>query len=1578
MAGQEEDEVMEPAEKTGEESSDDDIEIVPKSVDGYWLEYGDETPVSFATLLYFKPDEEVLPEKVVYVRGTQDNGMRLYTRAMAWKLELTKDVKPVFHLKTEKYWIQLLKPRKSYEETIRSIMSVAYFLNYALVNPDDSEKAVWSHVKDLFPLWEVAPNRNDLASHLPVVQHLAASDEHLAASSALQFIDMGISKKRLASTLEVARPSGRKGMYVSDDEDEPHGEPEQKKGKFEVDDLNGGGEMDGYGEEAEDDVGDLSETVCCICDNGGTVICCDGPCMRSFHLNKGAGGAEDSHCTTLGFSKAEAERMEKFFCPNCKFKEHQCYSCGRLGCSDDKAGAAQEVFVCDAAMCGHFYHPQCVAELILKDKESNEQAALAESIKEGNGFTCPMHKCYKCGKGEVKEERDLQFGICRRCPRVWHRKCLPFPTPDEASDEDDENEEPQRAWDNLLPNRILVYCKRHPIITRLGTPARNHVKFPEGSLPSQKKVVVKSRLDEQEKKNKLIKLSKKDRDSLKGQKLTRLLELDRLKRKKPAGLSIKSKLDQDGSVPRASTPKASFDGTFLIKGRPNVAAKQDWSSQEDVQKLSRLPSLSKGKGEGVGKVSKPPTPREAALRQLQQKVKPPVMKAMIIDTETKNMVDELIERTKSLVTMDRVLAKQDIPGCYRRFSKNPDKKYSLFKIESITKGMRKAVETLESGGSIEDAKVKCNPDFIRFIESCKNDLKVYLSPFLYGARYTSYGRHFTKAAKLEEIVDRLHWYVNKGDMIVDFCCGANEFSLFMRKKLEEAGKKCDYKNFDLIQTKNDFNFSKRDWFSVRPDDLPDGSRLIMGLNPPFGLKAALANQFIDHALKFKPKLLILIVPKETERLERKRDPYDLVWEDPDLLSGHAFYLPGSVDVDENPLNDWNVIAPPLYLWSRPDWTPKHREISLDKGHTSPSSGTCFVGPPWRPPSRPTSPSSLLDFNVGKNEDLSQPMEIEEEDDKPKKSQTRKVEDEAEVQDLGPKLDRSNSAKLKDQSRSKTSRGPSESRSKEYSATIVKEEGSNSAKVKPISKPAKKDSLIPQKQPEERGLEPLTKKPLEGSQANQDKLKGVKKGESFKARPFEVESLVHSTEKADKAKGESLKGWPFEGQSLVHATEKVNKVKLSSHKSPEKSRRSSELRLDALRKDKKSNDRYDRGEDSRNDVARDGHQWKRPSEKHRLSADADVGGRRSPSRGDLSGRSPSRADLSGRWSPSRADLSGRRSPSRVDLSGRRSPSRADLSGRRSPSRHEKYDSGRRKSPDKYDRHRHGEDRKTSPERSRHSSMANEQRRGSPGKAAGHSSVVDLSTFFGGNDAKTERSRDYDDFGRKNSGKDYQDSTSYRGGSPSRKYVSEDSKRPWIDMDSYQGGGPALAKQHLNAEYMNSGLAKTGYPDTVSYGLSSSEAQIASLGRQYYDNGASGARRQDVYDVQMSRLYNDAALPRQREFYQPELPREIVGLDRYGGQLLTESSFRASALPERNVPPPWPAAARPSPSVYPSPYGAQVQHQAPLGIGDPSRLPVHGLYDNRLLQTPNVRPQYPPSQGRYPGQPNQQFTGGWYDD
>ncbi|KAJ8437362.1 hypothetical protein Cgig2_023467 [Carnegiea gigantea] len=120
------------------------------------------------------------------------------------------------------------------------------------------------------------------------------------------------------------------------------------------------------------------------------------------------------------------------------------------------------------------------------------------------------------------------------------------------------------------------------------------------------------------------------------------------------------------------------------------------------------------------------------------------------------------------------------------------------------------------------------------------------------------------------IVDEIHYYVNNGGTIVDFCCGANDFSQLMKEKLECMGKNCFYKNYDLHPAKNDFNFEIRDWFTVALNELPSGSRL-------------------------------------------------------------SFYLPGSVDVNGKQIDDWNKALPVLYLWSRADWTARHKAMAEKVG-----------------------------------------------------------------------------------------------------------------------------------------------------------------------------------------------------------------------------------------------------------------------------------------------------------------------------------------------------------------------------------------------------------------------------------------------------------------------------------------------------------------------------------------------------------------------------------------------------------------------------------------------------------------------
>ncbi|KAH8941200.1 hypothetical protein BDL97_14G025600 [Sphagnum fallax] len=253
----------------------------------------------------------------------------------------------------------------------------------------------------------------------------------------------------------------------------------------------------------------------------------------------------------------------------------------------------------------------------------------------------------------------------------------------------------------------------------------------------------------------------------------------------------------------------------------------------------------------------------------------------------------IIQESKSEVTAETVKQQLSMPSIYKCNNHRDGKFIHEGDLQSIMNSVQKALActNLHGRDSLIHAQCLCPEGSLKKLERVQNQLKVYLAPFLHGHRYTSFGRHFTKIEKLREVVTRLQWYVQDGDM-------------------------------------NDFCFQKRDWMSVRSRELPSGNRLIIGLNPPFGVHAAIANVFVQHAVTFRPKLIVLIVPPETKR----PDGYELIWEDVGLLEGDAFYLPGSVSLEGKALCQWNNKAPPLYVWSRSDWVQKHQEIALQKGH----------------------------------------------------------------------------------------------------------------------------------------------------------------------------------------------------------------------------------------------------------------------------------------------------------------------------------------------------------------------------------------------------------------------------------------------------------------------------------------------------------------------------------------------------------------------------------------------------------------------------------------------------------------------
>ncbi|XP_066353979.1 protein ENHANCED DOWNY MILDEW 2-like isoform X2 [Miscanthus floridulus] len=257
---------------------------------------------------------------------------------------------------------------------------------------------------------------------------------------------------------------------------------------------------------------DKGEDVCAICDDGGNLTCCEGCCQRSFHLDN-----KHNCIKTLGLTIEEAKvcpvfelprslsllftfvyisnkinrvapcfsliiqniiEKEDFICKNCQYKQHQCFVCGSLG-SSDATSSQLEVFQCEHDDCARFYHPKCVAQMLYPDSH-HRQELFELHVAAGEGFSCPMHECIVCKEVENKTDKSMQFAVCRRCPTVYHRKCLPSDIlfkpkkgPKGAM---------RRAWKNMLPHRILIFCMKHEIVRKLQTPARNHIIFPEANV----------------------------------------------------------------------------------------------------------------------------------------------------------------------------------------------------------------------------------------------------------------------------------------------------------------------------------------------------------------------------------------------------------------------------------------------------------------------------------------------------------------------------------------------------------------------------------------------------------------------------------------------------------------------------------------------------------------------------------------------------------------------------------------------------------------------------------------------------------------------------------------------------------------------------------------------------------------------------------------------------------------------------------------------------------------------------------------------------------------------------------------
>ncbi|XBI37065.1 hypothetical protein VPH35_122479 [Triticum aestivum] len=435
---------------------DDDAEPQLKVVDNYYFVKAKNEFVCFSTLpLKFDENDKVSGKGIYLRRYSTDGAPAVYKQVVAWTVALNREQPKISVLSSEGYWIELdlLKPRKIYWKFARSALTTVQMLHFVKRQPRKPMISLSVHLREVFSKFETEEMENALGKHHHIIKRCAERDPALMRSKVLQSFINDTSGKYFECILRSL--STKESFIVV-------AEPLASGGK-------GNCDTDSDGNIIGDD-GDGTEPICAICDEGGELLSCKGRCKRAFHPTIEAG--RKSKCVTLGYTAVQVKEMNKFICENCRYEQHQCFKCGELDSSHEPNA---KVFQCCKLFCGHFYHPKCAAELLQSD--SNGACELENKIAAGMPFPCPVHWCSRpdCKKMEEGTERAMWLAGCRRCPKSYHLDCLPREICFKYGNRG------IRAWflsERNLSKRLIIYCTDHEIDPAMGTPCRDHIKFP--------------------------------------------------------------------------------------------------------------------------------------------------------------------------------------------------------------------------------------------------------------------------------------------------------------------------------------------------------------------------------------------------------------------------------------------------------------------------------------------------------------------------------------------------------------------------------------------------------------------------------------------------------------------------------------------------------------------------------------------------------------------------------------------------------------------------------------------------------------------------------------------------------------------------------------------------------------------------------------------------------------------------------------------------------------------------------------------------------------------------------------------
>eukprot|EP01043_Picozoa_sp_COSAG02_P017031 COSAG02_NODE_763_length_17431_cov_18.031502_5_plen_1607_part_00 len=140
---------------------------------------------------------------------------------------------------------------------------------------------------------------------------------------------------------------------------------------------------------------DRNDDICSVCEEGGTLLCCEGPCSRAFHMA----------CVGLIETPDDA-----FICPHCTKQLEICLLC-------HGEGPLSDMMRCMVPGCGRCFHKTCIPKLASVKKKGVPVQAPADT-----SLVCPRHMCVSC---DDVPDKGSSLVRCIRCPVAYHKQCVP-------------------------------------------------------------------------------------------------------------------------------------------------------------------------------------------------------------------------------------------------------------------------------------------------------------------------------------------------------------------------------------------------------------------------------------------------------------------------------------------------------------------------------------------------------------------------------------------------------------------------------------------------------------------------------------------------------------------------------------------------------------------------------------------------------------------------------------------------------------------------------------------------------------------------------------------------------------------------------------------------------------------------------------------------------------------------------------------------------------------------------------------------------------------------------------------------